>query len=86
MQALDDYEAASGGKPTVEGALHAYLDTDLDLYIQGGENWKNYGALGALMSGSGSSVFGVVENEAQGRKIWSGIRKKYPQSWLVHTV
>jgi len=44
------------------------------------------GALGALMSGSGSSVFGVVENEAQGRKIWSGIRKKYPQSWLVHTV
>lgn len=50
MQALDEYEAASGGKPTVEGALHAFLDTDLDLYIQGGENWKNYGALGALAS------------------------------------
>lgn len=50
MQALDDYEAASGGKPTVEGALHAFLDTDLDLYIQGGENWKNYGALSALAS------------------------------------
>lgn len=50
MRALDDYEVASGGKPTVEGALHAFLDTDLDLYIQGGENWKNYGALGALAS------------------------------------
>lgn len=50
MQALDDYEAASGGKPTVEGALRAFLDTDLDLYIKGGENWKNYGALGALAS------------------------------------
>lgn len=50
MQALDEYEAASGGKPTVEGALHAFLDTDLDLYIQGGENWKNYGALSALAS------------------------------------
>ncbi len=50
MQALDDYEAASGGRPTVEGALHAFLDTDLDLYIQGGENWKNYGALSALAS------------------------------------
>jgi AcrR family transcriptional regulator len=50
MKALDDYEAASGGKPTVEGALHAFLDTDLDLYSQGGENWKNYGALGALAS------------------------------------
>jgi len=23
-----------GGKPTVEGALHAFLDTDLDLYYQ----------------------------------------------------
>lgn len=47
MRALDEYDAAVGGKPTVEGALHAFLDTDLDLYIQGGEGWKNYGALGA---------------------------------------
>lgn len=50
MQALDEYEAASGGRPTVEGALHAFLDTDLDLYNQGGENWQNYGALSALAS------------------------------------
>ncbi len=35
------------GGPTVEGALRAFLDTDLDLYSQGGEAWKNYGALGA---------------------------------------
>ncbi len=47
MKALDEYEASAGGKPTVEGALHAFLDTDLDLYIQGGEGWKNYGALSA---------------------------------------
>ncbi|MCC7268126.1 MAG: TetR/AcrR family transcriptional regulator [Caulobacteraceae bacterium] len=50
MQALDTYDAESGGKPTVEGALRAFLDTDLDLYIQGGENWKNYGALGAQVA------------------------------------
>ncbi len=50
MNALDAYDAATGGKPTVEGALHAFLDTDLDLYIQGGEGWKNYGALGALVA------------------------------------
>lgn len=50
MRALDDYEAASGDQPTVEGALHAFLDTDLDLYIKGGEGWKNYGALGALVA------------------------------------
>jgi AcrR family transcriptional regulator len=50
MQALDDYDAASGGKPTVEGALHAFLDTDLDTYIQGGEGWKNYARLSAQVA------------------------------------
>jgi AcrR family transcriptional regulator len=50
LKALDDYDAATGGKPTLEGALHAFLDTDLDLYIEGGEGWKNYGALGALVA------------------------------------
>ena len=34
----------------VEGALRAFLDTDLDLYIQGGEGWRNYGALGAQVA------------------------------------
>lgn len=50
MKALDDYEASVNGKPTVEGALHTYLDTDLDLYIEGGESWKNYAALVAQVS------------------------------------
>jgi AcrR family transcriptional regulator len=50
IQALDEYDAATKGKPTVEGALRAFLDTDLDLYIEGGEPWKNYGALGAQVA------------------------------------
>lgn len=50
MKALDEYEAAAKGKPTVEGALHTFLDTDLDLYIEGGEGWKNYAALGAQVA------------------------------------
>jgi AcrR family transcriptional regulator len=50
MDALDRYDAETQGKPTVEGALRAFLDTDLDLYIQGGESWKNYGALGAQVA------------------------------------
>ncbi|WP_297907595.1 TetR/AcrR family transcriptional regulator [Thiomonas sp.] len=50
MKALDDYEREAGDKPTVEGALHAFLDTDLDLYITGGEGWKNYAALGAQVA------------------------------------
>src|ERR1700754_2500365 len=50
MRALDEYEASSGGKPTLEGALHAFLDTDLDLYINGGEGWRNYAKLGAQVA------------------------------------
>ncbi len=50
MVALEKYEASCGGKPTVEGALHAFLDTDLDLYFHGGEGWMNYAAFGARAS------------------------------------
>jgi len=50
IAALDEYEAQAGAQPTVEGALRAFLDTDLDLYIEGGEGWKNYAALGAQVA------------------------------------
>jgi AcrR family transcriptional regulator len=50
MRALEEYELASGGKPTVEGALRAFLDTDFDLYIEGGERLRNYAALGAQVA------------------------------------
>src|SRR5947208_2804344 len=50
MKALDDYEACCGDKPTIEGALHAFLDTDLDLYINGGDGWRNYAKLGAQVA------------------------------------
>lgn len=50
MRMLDEYDEACGGKPTVEGALRAFLDTDLDLYIEGGEGWRNYGALASQVA------------------------------------
>lgn len=50
MEALDAYEREAAGRPTVEGALRAYLDTDLDLYSQADEGWRHYGQLGALVS------------------------------------
>ena len=50
MEALDKYEAEAGDNPTVEGALHAFLDTDLDLYLRGGDGWMNYAAFGAMVS------------------------------------
>ncbi|HWF01341.1 MAG TPA: TetR/AcrR family transcriptional regulator [Caulobacteraceae bacterium] len=48
--ALEAYEDGAGAQPTVEGALHAFLDTDFDLYIAGGEGWMNYAAFGARAS------------------------------------
>jgi len=50
MKVLDEYDRATDGNPTVEGALRAFLDTDLDLYIEGGEGWRNYGALSAQVA------------------------------------
>ena len=50
MEALERYEAEAGDSPTVEGALHAFLDTDLDLYVEGGEPWMNYAAFCARVS------------------------------------
>ncbi len=50
MDALDAYEKAANGRPTVEGALRAFLDTDLDTYSTGGEGWRHFGALGAQLN------------------------------------
>jgi AcrR family transcriptional regulator len=50
MEALDRYEAETGDNPTVEGALHVFLDTDLDLFHGGGEGWMNYAAFAAQAS------------------------------------
>jgi len=50
MLALEKYEAEAADHPTVEGALHSFLDTDLDLYYEGGELWMNYAAFCARVS------------------------------------
>jgi len=52
LDALDRYEREAGDNPTVEGALRAFLDTDLDLYISGGEGWRNFAAFAAQVSNS----------------------------------
>lgn len=59
MKALDEYEKRAGGKPTVKGALHVFLDTDFDLYIEGGEGWRNYAAFCAQLANTpeGANLF-----------------------------
>jgi len=44
------------------------------------------GALGALMSGSGPTVFGIAQNKEQALKIYKKLKSEYKSIWAVHTV
>ncbi|GAA0649979.1 TetR/AcrR family transcriptional regulator [Brevundimonas lenta] len=94
MAAMDAYEASVGGKVTVEGALHAYLDTDLDSYIAGGEPWRNYAALGAQVANTpewGSEIMNRLMDPVVKRLI-DLLRKAMPDTpdedifWGYHFV
>ena len=49
------------------------------------ENLLKSGALGALMSGSGSTVFGLFENERDAKKAYDYFKDKYKEVFLTHT-
>jgi len=44
------------------------------------------GILGALMSGSGPSVFGIAKSQEEALKIYKKLKPEYKSIWLVHTV
>ncbi len=44
------------------------------------------GALGSMMSGSGSSVFGLFADAGSAQKAWSKTSKTWPATFLVHSV
>ena len=44
------------------------------------------GALGALMSGSGPTVFGIAKNKEQALKVYEKLKSEYKSIWVVHTV
>ena len=47
---------------------------------------RTAGVVGAMMSGSGSSVFGLVENESEARRISSEMNARGYKAWPVQTV
>ena len=47
---------------------------------------RTAGVVGAMMSGSGSSVFGLVENEADARRISSEMNARGYKAWPVQTL
>ena len=79
MEALEKYEIEAGNRPTVEGALHAFLDTDLDLYMEGGERWMNYAAFVARVSNTPEgAVMMQVHFDPVVLKLISILRKALP--------
>jgi len=44
------------------------------------------GAMGALMSGSGPTVFGIAQNKEQALKIYEKLKSEYKLIWAVQTV
>ncbi len=79
MEALEKYEKDAGDKPTVEGALRAFLDTDLDLYVQRGEYWMNYAAFCARVSNTPEgAVLMDVHFDPVVLKLLSIIKKALP--------
>jgi len=44
------------------------------------------GVLGALMSGSGPTVFGIAQNKEQALKIYEKLKSEYKSIWAVHTI
>jgi len=44
------------------------------------------GAMGALMSGSGPTVFGIAQNKEQALKIYEKLKSEYKSIWVVHTI
>lgn len=68
---MNDLEAAAMElSPEIKTAKEALIDR---------------GVLGALMSGSGSTVFGLVPSEDEGRKIASFLRAEGYSAWCVET-
>ncbi len=44
------------------------------------------GVLGALMSGSGPTVFGITRNKEQALRIYEKLKSEYKSIWIVYTV
>lgn len=82
MEAMDAYEAAVGDAVTVEGALRAYLDTDLESYLQGGERWRDYSQIGGQIANAphyGSEIMNRLLDPVV-RRLLELLRKAMPEA------
>lgn len=50
------------------------------------EKMVGFGAVGALMTGTGSGVFGVCDNEKTAKKVFEEMKKEYKKTFLVKVI
>lgn len=85
-------EFCGSGKPAVD--ISRYLINDLEPAViphyprisRIKADLLKSGALGSMMSGSGSSVFGLFPDAVSAEKSYSKISKTWPGSFLAHSV
>lgn len=49
------------------------------------EKLLSFGALGAIMSGSGSTTFGIFDDENKAKRAYKSLRSKYKETYLAKT-
>jgi 4-diphosphocytidyl-2-C-methyl-D-erythritol kinase len=80
----------TGDLDGVAGCLFNVFEEALPVHYQEvftiKEKMKELGALNALMSGSGPTVFGIFREEEAARKAAEHLKKVYNQTWLARPV
>jgi 4-diphosphocytidyl-2-C-methyl-D-erythritol kinase len=88
IQKTRDWAPASAGETSkvLFNRFEEFVFPDHPELPQLKEDLLAAGATGALMSGSGSAVFGLAKSRAHGAQILATLQKKYNHCWLVYTI
>lgn len=85
-QALADGAPARLWAPWLYNRLEESVFPRWPVVAQARQALEQAGCLAARMSGSGASVFGVVESPAQGRRVLERLRREPWDTWLVRSM
>ena len=92
MHAFDVYEAISGDKVTIEGAVAAFVMPLLERARKGDEGWKNYFRLIALVNNDASHVAQSIMSyfDPLVHRLIAGVKRALPEAheeelfWCFH--
>jgi len=81
-------EALKGGgaRGIAKNLFNSFEELIIEKYPEIGKIKDRLIEEGALMSGSGSTVFGIAQNEEQALKIYKNLKSEYKSIWIVHSI